>query len=151
MKKQTLVSKLHKPVHPALSIATIVGVIAIGALFILLLQNTRTSVSPSQRYQAQVVPTSTHTPVDTSTWKTWTDWKSGYSVKLPKTFSAVGPNRAFTDGDPDPTGTGSMHFGENVKSSKDALYGFSVEFIPDTPYHTAKQCSTDEYSHINNY
>src|SRR5258708_23830432 len=115
----------------------------IAGLFILLLENKRTSVSPSQQYQAQVVPTATPTPapVDTSTWKTYTDWKGGYSVKLPQTFSAVA-HYVFTDGDPDPTGTGSMHFGENVKSSKDAVYGFSAEFIPDTTYHTGKQSTT---------
>src|SRR5438034_8025979 len=151
MKKQTFITKLHKPVHPVLSIAAVGGVIAIGALLILLLQNARTSVSPSNQYQAQVVPTATPTPVDTPTWKTWTDWKGGYSVKLPKTFSPVGLNKAFTDGDPDPSGTGAMHFGENVKSSKDAVYGFSVEFTPDTTYHTGKQCASDEECYMNNF
>lgn len=134
------------PVRPALSVAAIVGVIAIGALFILLFQNKRSSVPPSQQYQAQVVPTATPTPVDTSTWKTYTDWKYHYSVKLPPEFASYIPTKGYTGDTIDPDGTGFVQFEDRTLSgdypNRIAKYGFYFRLEKGAP--VGSSCTTDQ-------
>ena len=54
MKKQTLVTKLHKPVHPVLSLVLIlVGLVGIGSIIMLALQSSRKPTSPQQQHTIQ--------------------------------------------------------------------------------------------------
>jgi len=138
---------LHKPVHPVLSLVLIlVGLVGIGSFIMLALQSNRKLTSTPQQYQAQFTPTATPTPVDTSTWKTYTDWKYGFSVKLPPEFAGYRPTKGYTGDNPDPDGTGTMQFEDTTLSgdypNRTSKYGFYVRIEKGSPY--GSNCTTDQ-------
>src|SRR5258708_582771 len=105
MKKQTLVSKLHRPVHPTNGKAVLgAGLILAMAAVVLVLK--QQSVSPTSTRKSSLPPTPTSvlaqsanvtpTLLPTDAWKTYTDWNCSYpySIKLPPEFS-VNDNISF--------------------------------------------------------
>ena len=94
MKKQSVIKKLHKPVHP------ILGKIVLGACIIVIVcaivimfeqqpvspTSTRQSTPPTPTsILAQSPPSVTPILLPIDTWETFTDWKCNYpySIKLP--------------------------------------------------------------------
>src|SRR5437868_1054883 len=109
MAKKTVLSKLHKPVNPVLAFV-LIGLVTIAGISALVLRSNQSQTPPPQQYQSQLSPTATPTPVDTSTWKTYKDWKYHYSIKLPPEFASVIPGKGYTGGAIDPQGNGFVQF-----------------------------------------
>lgn len=145
MAKKTVLSRLHKPVHLVLAIV-LIGLVIVGGITVLVLRSSQNPTLQPPQYQTQFTPTATLTPVDTSTWKTYTDWKYGYTVKLPPEFAGTRPDKGFTGDNPDPDGTGRMDFEDTSFSgnypNRTAKYGFDIQFAIASPQ--AQQCTTDE-------
>jgi hypothetical protein len=143
------INPLHKPVHPHYAKAVIIvgAILAVLAIFTVVWFNT----SPSTQKVAYMpkntpTPTENPTPVDTSSWKTYTDWKYGYTVKLPPEFAGTRPDKGFTGDNPDPDGTGRMDFEDTTLSgnypNRTAKYGFNIQFAFASQQ--AQQCTTDQ-------
>jgi hypothetical protein len=145
MAKKTILSKLHKPVHPVLAFV-LFGLVAIAGMSALVLRSSQNSTTTAQQYQTQSIPTATPVPINTSTWKTYTDWKYGYSVKLPPEFAGYRPIKGLTGANPDPDSTGMMEFEDTTLSgnypNRTAKYGFNVQLALASPQ--AQQCTTDQ-------
>lgn len=150
MKIQNLIKMLHKPVHPIVTASVIVVVVLLAAI-LLLTKYAGNRSSTRQPTIAYSTPTATLTPmpVDTSTWKTYTDWKYGYSVKLPPEFAGYRPTKGYTGDNPDPDGSGMMQFEDTTLSgdypNRTSKYGFSISLAeivnPDSTY---SKCITDQ-------
>lgn len=96
MAKKTSLSRLNKPVHLVLAVA-LIALAVIAVISVLVLRSGQNTTAIPQQNQAQSIPTVTPTPIDMSSWKTWTDWKYGYSLKLPPEYYAVIPGKGRID------------------------------------------------------
>ncbi|HYT45315.1 MAG TPA: hypothetical protein VEP90_23510, partial [Methylomirabilota bacterium] len=148
MKKQPLIKKLHKPVSPIISITAIVGVVLLAVIVLFILhasQNSSSVVQPTVAYSTPTPPL-TPMPIDTSTWKTYTDWKYGYSVKLPPEFYSYIPGKGATGATIDPEGNGFVQFEDGTLSgdypNRTSKYGFYVRIEKGTP--RGSNCTTDQ-------
>ena len=168
-----MLQKLHQPIPRVLSLAIILVVICvlvIGRLIMLRLEYKQMQTTATQQSQAlllhphitprpHTVPTPFATPtvdlslyilnhftVDTSHWKTYRDWKYGYSLKLPPEFASYLPTKGYTGTIIDPEGNGFVQFEDTTLSGgypyRTFLYGFSFRLEPGTPY--GKSCATDQ-------
>ena len=147
MTKKPLLNTLHKPVRPILSLVLIlIGLVGFVGIIALALRSNQKPSPSSLQYQAQLPPTATPTPVDTSTWKTYTDWKYGFSIKLPPEFASYIPGKGYTGDTIDPEGTGKVQFEDTTLSgdypNRTAKYGFYVQFAEST--NPDSNCSTDQ-------
>ncbi|SRR5260221_126485 len=148
MAQKSLTKKLQQPIHPGLAVfVAIVGVIVIGALFTLAFQHKSAVMPAPQQYQSQFTPSSIPTPtINTVEWKTYTDWKYGYSVKLPPEFASVIPDKGYTGDTIDPQGNGFVQFKDTTLSgdypNRISKYGFDVRIEPGTP--GGSNCTTDQ-------
>src|SRR5690349_4043426 len=106
MAKKTVLSRLHKPVHPVLAVV-LIGVVAIAVITALVLRNGQNSTPQqymtqsiptvtAQQNRPQLVPTAMPVPVDTSSWRTFTNRTDGISIKLPQQFIPQWPGRLPT-------------------------------------------------------
>jgi len=90
MKNQTLVSKLHKPVHPVFTLVIIlIGIVGIGSIIMLVLQSSRKPISTPQQYQAQLTPTPTSEPMifspsGTENWKVYISPDHTFGLRYPQ-------------------------------------------------------------------
>jgi hypothetical protein len=145
MAKKTALSKLHKPVHPVLAFV-VIGLFVIAVISALVLRSSQNPTSTSQQYQTQLFPTATPEPVDTSAWKTYTDWKYHYSITLPPEFASYIPGKGYTGDTIDPQGNGFVQFEDTTLSgdypNRTAKYGFYVRLEPGTP--GGSNCTTDQ-------
>lgn len=147
MKKKTILKKLHTPISPILSTIVIIGVVFSAVILMLDTGNN----SPKQPITLSSTPTPTLSltpsiPVDVSTWKTWTDWKYGYSVKFPPEFASVTPGKGYTGNTIDPQGNGFVQFEDTTLSgdypNRTSKYGFNVQLAIAS--NQAEQCTTDQ-------
>jgi|GEM_PF-6324732 len=150
-KRVNNVQLLYKPIAPTFSKAFLgVGLlVAIGILGFVLTRNSlpaehRLIAAPSISTppKATHVPTVTPTPVDMSNWKTYRDWKYGFSIKLPPQYYSMQPGRGATGSDPDPTGGGEMNFEDSQYGMPNNNYGFTVRIHKGN--HREINCNTDE-------
>src|SRR6266487_1850870 len=146
MAKKTVLSRLHQPVHPVLTLV-LIGLVVIGGISALVLRSNQNPITTPQQYQTQSIPTATPTPIiDTSTWKTYTDWKYHYSVKLPPEFASYIPGKGYTGNTIDPPGNGFVQFEDTTLSgdypNRTSKYGFYVRIERDT--NAGSNCTTDQ-------
>lgn len=148
MKKDTLLKKLHKPVHPVISNSVLIGAVLLAFALLFIVHagyTTSSNVQPKITYSPQTA-TLTPMPIDTSTWKTYTDWKYGYSVKLPPEFYSNIPGKGATGDTIDPEGNGFAQFDDDTLSgnypNRIAKYGFS--FRIEKGNFLGKTCTTDQ-------
>ncbi len=147
MAKKSLVNILRKPVSPVFALVVIlISLVGAGSILMPALQSNRKPISTQQQYTTQLTPTATPIPVDTSTWKTWTDWKYGYSVKLPTEFASYIPTKGYTGDRIDPDGSGFAQFEDTTLSgdypNRTSKYGFYVRIEKGTP--NGSNCTTDQ-------
>lgn len=131
--------------HPVLAFV-LIGIVAIAGISALALRS-RQNPTPPQQYQTQSIPTVTPTPVDTTTWKTYADWKYHYSVKLPPEFASYIPGEGYTGNTIDPRGNSFVQFEDTTLSgsypNRTAKYGFYVRIEKSTE-HGDFNCTTDQ-------
>ncbi|SRR6266567_266858 len=148
MKKDILLKKLHKPVHPVISNTVLIGtvILVLALLFRVYAAYTASSKGQPKIAYSTPTPTLTPTPIDTSTWKTYTDWKYGYSIKLPPEFYSDIPGKGATGDTIDPEGNGFVQFDDGTLSgdypNRTAKYGFYVRIARGTP--NGSNCITDQ-------
>ncbi len=134
MAKKTVLSRLHQPVRPVLAFV-LIGLLVIGGISVLVLRSSQNQIPQPPQYQTQSIPTFTPTPIDTSSWKTYTDWKYGYSIKLPVQFYSMIPGRGRIDNPG----------GEEMDFETEDLGGpEGVHVRINRGNHLQKNCTTDQ-------
>ncbi len=135
MKKQTLLKKLHKPVHPALGNVILIGVIIliiVGmiALFLkqafvstpTLIRQSLPSSTPTPTSILAQSPNITPTLLPTNGWKTYRNYGYHFSVMLPPEIVPVSGGDAVFD----PYGLNAFGFKEQGENG----IGFSIAYNP---------------------
>jgi len=136
---------LQRLVHPYAAAAVLVGGVAL--VIFAIFGVSRLSMSPSMQKIDSVptsspAPTVTPTPIDTSNWRTYTDWKYGISIKLPPQYFSMIPGRGATGSDPDPESGGEMNFEDSQYTMPNNDYGFTVRIHRGN--HLDQNCTTDQ-------
>jgi len=153
MATKRAVHPLQKPVHPMLRNAILAGgvILAVIAIIAVILLNASTSTTKlasnvTTPPTSPLTRTATPTPVDMSDWKTYTDWKYGYSVKLPPEFASYIPTKGYTGDAIDPDGSGFVQFEDTTLTgsypNRTSKYGFSFRIEKGTP--GGSNCTTDK-------